>query len=71
MFRILEHKLDNFLVGVVFSIVKRCVPAGVDPVDDALHGMLYQVVVVTQQGVHCLLIDPATVLAMYEDLPCS
>ena len=63
-----EEELDNILVGIVLRVVESGVSAGVDAVDDGLHAMLDQHVVVAQQRVDRLLVHVAALVPVYQDL---
>ena len=63
-----EEELDNILVGIVLRVVESGVAAGVDAVDDGLHAMLDQHVVVAQQRVDRLLVHVAALVPVYQDL---
>ena len=63
-----EHKLDNVLIWIVLRIVESCVPARVNSVDDRLHPVLDQHVVVAEQGVDGLLVHVPALVPVHQDL---
>merc|ERR1719336_1904669 len=63
-----EEELDDILVGIVLRVVESGVSAGVDAVDDGLHAMLDQHVVVAQQRVDRLLVHVAALVPVHQDL---
>ena len=63
-----EHKLDNVLIRIVLCIVESCVSAGVNAVDDRLHAVLHQHVVVAEQGVDGLLVHMPALIPVHQDL---
>ena len=63
-----EHKLDDVLIWVVLCIVESRVAARVNSVDDRLHPVLHQHVVVAEQGVDGLLVHVPALVPMHQDL---
>ena len=52
----------------MLCIVESCVSAGVNAVDDRLHAVLHQHVVVAEQGVDGLLVHVPALIPVHQDL---
>ena len=63
-----EHKLDDVLIWIVLCVVECCVAARVNSVDDRLHAVLHQHVVVAEQGVDGLLVHVPALVPVHQDL---
>ena len=66
--RLPEHKLDDVLIWIMLCVVESCVSARVNSVDDRLHAVLHQHVVVAEQGVDGLLVHVPALVPVHQDL---